>query len=331
MGKMYSLEEQLSVLTPEQLEALKQEMIKIRDAEIEKENKGKVRGLVGKGILRGLAAFGEGAVLGLQNRPISEGSFMRERPASMAEVDDLEAFEEKERIKRRVGQEFEEPGIRLKDMDIPEGYEIVGYDQKGQPMVRKKQPTLKEKEIIKAEGRVLAEREKQKAQAETDFLMAKNKLATTIGAFKAMIQSAGGAGRIPGFVGSELAGRAGINPYAEAYKGQLVEAAAALAKLAAPSARVGQDIIAQFKKTLPTTLSTEKEALNQIRFSLHNAFATVLAKNGKSYDKETRAKIDEMFDEVANTPALTLDSNNINPERNSQETIKKVGRFIIEE
>ena len=170
-----------------------------------------------------------------------------------------------------------------------------------------KRADFETRQLQKAKGQVAGQQLKQQKQAEIDFLTAKNKLRTTFGAFKAMTQAAGGAGRIKGLIGSELAGRAGINPYTQAYKGQLVEAAASLAKLASPSARVGQEIIQMFKQTLPTVLSTEPEALNQIRFSLHNAFATVLAKNGQSYTEETQKIIDDMFDEIANVEPLSLE------------------------
>jgi len=202
-------------------------------------------------------------------------------------------------------------------IEIPEGFEIVGYDQKANPMIRKIKPSP-----------VDIASDKQKRQAASDFLIAKNKLSTTLGAFKAMTEAAGGSGRIKGFIGSELAGKVGINPYTQAYKGQLNEAAAALAKLASPSARVGQEIIAMFKQTLPAVISTEPEALNQIRFSLHNAFATVLGKEGKSYTPEIRKMIDDMFEEISKEPALTL-KENINFQEGQTATNPKTGQKII--
>ena len=86
MPRTYSLEEQLEALTPEQLEALKQELIKSRVEEsggttdrglLNREPN--IKGLLGRGAIRALAAGAEGAVLGLQGRPISEGSFMKEK------------------------------------------------------------------------------------------------------------------------------------------------------------------------------------------------------------------------------------------------------------
>ena len=158
----------------------------------------------------------------------------------------------------------------------------------------------------KVAEQVRAQVEKQKAQAESDFLVAMNKLKTTMAAFKAMTQFTGGAGRLPGALTWGL-GKAGINPYVNAYKGQLIEAAAALAKLAAPSARVGEEIIRQFKKTLPTISSTTPEAINQIRFSLRNAFATALGRGGGIYTPEIEARIDQLVNEIANVEPMTLE------------------------
>jgi len=140
-----------------------------------------------------------------------------------------------------------------------------------------------------------------------DFLIAKGKLRTTFGAFKAMAEQAGGTGRVAGFK-NLLQGTTGQNPYVKAYQGQLVEAAASLAKLAAPSARVGQEIIQQFKKTLPTQFSTMPEAINQIRFSLHNAFATALGQSGQEYTQDMRNQVDEFVKDIVDTPALNLQS-----------------------
>jgi len=160
---------------------------------------------------------------------------------------------------------------------------------------------------IQKEKEVSAEAGKKAAGSQRDFLIAKGKLRTTFGAFKAMAEQAGGSGRVFGFK-NLFQGTTGQNPYVKAYQGQLVEAAAALAKLAAPSARVGQEIIAQFKKTLPTQFSTMDEAINQIRFSLHNAFATALGQSGEEMTPEIANQIDEFVKDIIDTPALNLES-----------------------
>ena len=164
---------------------------------------------------------------------------------------------------------------------------------------------LATKESIKGEAMADRERLKKMKQANVDFEVARNKLRTTAAAFKAMSEASGGAGRIRGIIGGKIGGALGLNPYTQAYEGQLVEAAASLAKLASPSARVGTDIIAQFKKTLPSVVSTQKEFINQIRFSLHNAFGTALGNAGESYTPDVRKKVDMMVDDLINTPAMT--------------------------
>ncbi len=173
----------------------------------------------------------------------------------------------------------------------------------------KKSLTFGQTPESKVKQEVSAEAGKKSAASERDFLIAKGKLRTTMGAFKAMAEQAGGAGRVAGFK-NLYQGATGQNPYVKAYQGQLVEAAASLAKLAAPSARVGQEIIQQFKKTLPTQFSTMPEAVNQIRFSLHNAFATALGQAGQEYTQEIRDQVDGFVKDIVETPALNLNSFN---------------------
>jgi len=93
----FPLEEQLAPLTEQQLEELKQEIIKQRGQEGEES----VAQAIGKGVGRGATAFGEGALRGLQGRDLSgvgEGD----------KASDLETFEQKERIKRKIKAEFDD-------------------------------------------------------------------------------------------------------------------------------------------------------------------------------------------------------------------------------
>jgi hypothetical protein len=147
---------------------------------------------------------------------------------------------------------------------------------------------------------------KGQQEANVNFRIAQNKLRTTMAAFKAMVAKEG-AGRAGG-AARLVTGATGVNPYVKAFEGQLVESAAALAKLAAPSARVGQEIINQFKKTLPTKWSTMPEAITQIRFSMHNAYATALGKSGQSYTPELQSMVDEWVNEIANVEPMKLES-----------------------
>lgn len=197
---------------------------------------------------------------------------------------------------------------------LPEGMEIVGYDQRGQPMIRKKALTSGEKA-----------NEKAKLEANRNFQIARNKLKVTSAAFKAMVDQEG-AGRIGG-TKRVFTGAIGTNPYVKPFEGQLVESAAALAKLAAPSARVGQEIIAQFKKTLPTKFSTWDEYVSQIRFSLHNAFGTALGSAGEAYTKDTSDMVDEMVSDLVNVEPLSIDNiRGVNSQSSQPAAIPQIGQ-----
>jgi len=157
---------------------------------------------------------------------------------------------------------------------------------------------------------------KKKDLSMKNFEIARNKLRVTASAYKAMREKAGGSGfkaaSQAAFGGTTLGRMMGTNPYSKAYEGQLVEAASSLAKLAAPSARVGQEIIAQFKKTLPDvwSIANPGEFQNQIRFSLHNAFSTALADSGEAYTPDIRNMVDKMVDDIVNVPTMDLEDLN---------------------
>lgn len=86
-------------------------------------------------------------------------------------------------------------------------------------------------------------------------------------------------GRISGAV-SWVTGNLGINPYYKPFIGDKIETATAAAKLAAPSAKVGPEIISQFVKTLPVETSTFEEAREQVISSRSNALAEKMAREG---------------------------------------------------
>jgi len=115
MAKTYSLDEQLSVLSDEQLETLKQEMIKLRNRSAPSANYDEHMGGVGMAKEGGLAkigrillATGEGALLGTQGRPLSEGIFtnpnyhgMGWRPRTEEEAIQFEQAKDKIRANAR--------------------------------------------------------------------------------------------------------------------------------------------------------------------------------------------------------------------------------------
>ena len=83
MSRHFSTAEQISVLSDEQIDALLAEMEGSRETQVEP---GGVKRLIGKGIIRGAAAFGEGALLGFQGRPLSEGTFTGDKPKAATDT-----------------------------------------------------------------------------------------------------------------------------------------------------------------------------------------------------------------------------------------------------
>lgn len=230
-------------------------------------------------------------------------------------------YQQKLELKKEE-QRLTEASQRAALENLPEGewttdtVRIGDRTLKRQPSPEERQAEimqLAEKESVKGEAMANRERLKKKRQADVDFEVAKNKLRVTSAAFKAMQEKAGGEGFLPAsqaaFGGTKLGRAMGVNPYTKAFEGQLSEAAASLAKLASPSARVGKDIIEIFEKTLPDvwSISNPGEFYSQIRFSLHNAFGTALANAEDEYTPELRAKIDKMVDELVNVPSMTLE------------------------
>ena len=83
MSRHFSTAEQISVLSDEQIDALLVEMEAGRETQVEPDG---VKRLIGKGIIRGAAAFGEGALLGFQGRPLSEGTFTGDKPKAATDT-----------------------------------------------------------------------------------------------------------------------------------------------------------------------------------------------------------------------------------------------------
>lgn len=108
MAKQFSLEEQLSALSPEQLEAIKQEFLKRQGGgEREGETPG---GILARGAGQAGLAIGEGALLGLQKRPISELSVGKPGPR-----DPLEDLLQREKLKNEL-----DPTRRKSQLELEE-------------------------------------------------------------------------------------------------------------------------------------------------------------------------------------------------------------------
>ena len=245
----------------------------------------------------GAMAFGEGLGGG---KPYSNYMDMQAQQAKMA-YEQWQQRQQQEAFKNLIGgagagRGGNGTGIVSPYTLIPDPTKPMGFRTEIDPAYKAQ---------VEVDKQVSAQASKEKEDALRDFKIATNKLKVTMAAFKAMAQEAQGAGRVAGLK-NLFGGATGKNPYVKPYEGQLVEAASALAKLAAPSARIGQEIIQQFKKTLPTKFSTMDEAVTQIRFSLHNAFATALGQAGETYTPEIQKQVDEFVNDIASAEPMTL-------------------------
>jgi len=91
----------------------------------------------------------------------------------------------------------------------------------------------------------------------------------------------------------------GVNPAVKSYNGLLDEIATAVGKMAAPSAKVGPDLIKVFRGTLPDIDSSWQEFADQLSFSLQNAEASRSAFSSQAYDPvKTQVKINKMLGQV---------------------------------
>tara|TARA_Y100000310_G_C20613476_1_gene779286 strand:- start:422 stop:1612 length:1191 start_codon:yes stop_codon:yes gene_type:complete len=100
--------------------------------------------------------------------------------------------------------------------------------------------------------------------------------ATGTGAETLLQPGAGPGGRLFGGLTRAL-GALGFNKFVKTFSGNLVEVATGIAKIAAPSAKIGPDMIEQFKKTLPDLSGNPQEAIEQLAVSAATAYNDVIA------------------------------------------------------
>ena len=148
---------------------------------------------------------------------------------------------------------------------------------------------IKQAEFNKARGQALAAQVKRADQFKENYQIAEGKLSLTLTAFKDMIKETERltkgeftAGRVGGLVTSGL-GAAGFNAKVAPFQGQLAETSTAIAKIAAPSAKVGPALIDIFRKTLPTNFSNMAEAKGQILQSISNAYVNYYVTNSQDF------------------------------------------------
>ena len=208
-------------------------------------------------------------------------------------------------------------------------YQVEGGTIGGIQFKRKQTP----EELTKAiELPATKEMAKQRKQAESNLNIVKGKMKTMAGAFKAMSKFSGGAGRLHGIKNVWEGQVTGQNPYVVPFSGLVVEVATSIAKLAAPSARVGRHLIEAFSKTIPTQWSTDDEMYNQLRFSLHNAIDSAAGNilddtERGSFARNAKFQADSIIVEMMTAKPLELD--NLKAWANQYDTMQSTGKILI--
>lgn len=209
---MATIKQMLANLTPEQLDALEQEFLSAQANGGNLPGKNAVGGMdsmnpsgrttllpssgglssrIGRGILSGAQAAGESIV-----RDVRQMAGFKDTSS------ELKNFIAKEQIKNQIrkGKASSEFNIQ-NDVEVPEGYEIAGYDQKGQPMIRKIKANIAEEKLN------IEQDEKKKAQEEKSQFVKESALDTlkTIGEVEKGIGHFGLTGQLPSIPGTERA------------------------------------------------------------------------------------------------------------------------------
>lgn len=137
-------------------------------------------------------------------------------------------------------------------------------------------------------------------------------------------------GRLAGMV-NFFTGALGINPEVQPFVGDKIETATGVAKIAAPSAKVGPDLIRMFGTTLPGRASTFEEARSQIINSISNGIFEELSAGGEEVDvNEIRLQVtDEVDDFIASRPDIfsEISGSSVVPRGQASSNI---GRFTVE-
>lgn len=151
-------------------------------------------------------------------------------------------------------------------------------------------------------------------QQATGFANASAKLQLTLENWHKMVQATQdatgvGPGRINGVL-SKVGGLTGANPYYEPFKTSLLETEVQLAKLSAPSARIGPDLIKTFGVVAPTEFSNSKEAKNNFVTSLTNAYSTYATSNPEKFPQgadidKFQGMASQMYDNIVGQGALS--------------------------
>jgi len=150
------------------------------------------------------------------------------------------------------------------------------------PFEQKIEQDIKKEQALgpaKAASQVLAQEQKMAAESRRNKNKARLQLIQTGLLYKEMTDwnkknlgiDPEKSGRLGGVVNVLFGQKLGLNPYVSPFEGDQIETAAALMKIAAPSARGGERLIEMFQKTLPNIWAVKPEAKSQIVNSLSNS------------------------------------------------------------
>lgn len=176
-----------------------------------------------------------------------------------------------------------QPTISLTEKEEEQPFSEKLQEQLQTARAKAKIQTQKEAEAQEAKAGIKAGRSMKKVAAQLKqslFLWGKmaNKTADLTGGLAKP-------GRIGGIANIMLGQATGINPYVTAFEGDKQETATSIAKIAAPSAKVGPELIRTFSKTLPRANSTAAEAREQVISSIANSYYEYASTHPKEYPK----------------------------------------------
>jgi len=152
----------------------------------------------------------------------------------------------------------------------------IEIDVFGKPTLQGEFQIAQKKADMEVGKQATADRVKRQQETEENVEKAKSLLKQTASSFSRMANKTKEItglkpGRFAGVANTFFLEPTGQNPYIKAFKGDLVETCVALAKIAAPSARIGPDIMKEFAKTMPNVYSNTEETREQLALSMANS------------------------------------------------------------
>jgi len=179
-------------------------------------------------------------------------------------------------------------------------------------------------QVYKAEGQALAQEKKKAAETGRNVKLAKQSLELTFDTWDKMVKkteelSGVAAGRRGG-VFTKYFGATGQNPYVKAFRGQVAQSVARIAKIAAPSAKVGPELMKVFTATMPTEWDNLAESKNQIVTSMTESFGAYAATHPEdfpdgidiqTFQQETNAMLDTLVSKQEKAKPKLQDKTNM--------------------